>query len=80
MNPSGLEILKESFSSFSDDSKIGQKMIEKMGWEKGKGLGAKEQGNVDIIRVNYKDDSKGIGYKGTDDQWIAHQVCHIKFS
>lgn len=47
--------------------------MEKMGWEKGRGLGASGQGNVDIITLKHKDDSKGIGYKGHEDTWIAHQ-------
>ena len=36
--------------------------MEKMGWEKGQGLGAKNQGNTEIISVKQKDDSKGIGF------------------
>ncbi len=34
-----------------------------MGWEKGSGLGAQGQGEVEPIAVRQKDDSKGIGYK-----------------
>ncbi|XP_077315388.1 PIN2/TERF1-interacting telomerase inhibitor 1-like [Lithobates pipiens] len=30
----------------NDDSKLRQKMLEKMGWSKGKGLGAQEQGST----------------------------------
>lgn len=30
-----------------------------MGWSKGKGLGAKEDGITEHIRVSYKHDSKG---------------------
>lgn len=49
---------------WSDDSnKFGQKMLEKMGWTSGKGLGAKEQGMTDHVRVSYKDDNAGIGFK-----------------
>ena len=32
----------------NDESKFGQKLMEKMGWEKGKGLGAKENGRVEV--------------------------------
>lgn len=56
-----------------DDSKFGQKLMEKMGWEKGKGLGADSQGNVDPVAVKQKNDNKGIGFQGHDDTWIAHQ-------
>ena len=47
----------------SDENKFGQKLLEKMGWEKGSGLGAAGQGQIDPITVKQKDDSKGIGYK-----------------
>ncbi|NXG91735.1 PINX1 inhibitor, partial [Stercorarius parasiticus] len=57
-----------------DESKFGQKMLEKMGWSKGKGLGAQEQGNTEHIKVQVKNNTLGLGatisYK---DNWIAHQ-------
>jgi len=58
-----------------DDSKVGQKLMEKMGWSKGKGLGKSEQGDVDHITVQFKDreDVKGVGFEGHDGTWIAHQ-------
>jgi hypothetical protein len=33
--------------------------MKKMGWEEGKGLGAKENGIVENIKVKFKCDSKG---------------------
>ena len=50
--------------------------MEKMGWSKGKGLGAREQGEIDHISVKFKDkeDVKGVGFEGHDATWIAHQV------
>jgi len=56
-----------------DTNKFGQKLMEKMGWSQGKGLGAKEDGMVEHIKVSHKNDSKGIGYKESDDQWTAHE-------
>ncbi|XP_014207323.1 uncharacterized protein LOC106638582 [Copidosoma floridanum] len=57
-----------------DSSKFGQKMLEKMGWSSGKGLGAKEQGMVEHVRVKVKNDQVGIGFaKDKDDQWTGHQ-------
>ncbi|XP_031778019.1 uncharacterized protein LOC100124009 isoform X2 [Nasonia vitripennis] len=57
-----------------DSNKFGQKMLEKMGWTSGKGLGAKEQGMVEHIRVKVKNDQVGIGFdKNRDDQWTEHQ-------
>ncbi|NWH45170.1 PINX1 inhibitor, partial [Fregata magnificens] len=44
-----------------DESKFGQKMLEKMGWSKGKGLGAQEQGNTEHIKVQVKNNMLGLG-------------------
>ncbi|CAN9507400.1 unnamed protein product [Ophioblennius macclurei] len=58
----------------NDDSKFGQKMLERMGWSKGKGLGRTEQGATDHIKVKLKNDSYGLGANAShEDKWIAHQ-------
>ncbi|TNM94993.1 hypothetical protein fugu_017752 [Takifugu bimaculatus] len=58
----------------NDDSKFGQKMLERMGWSKGKGLGRSEQGSTDHIKVKLKNDSYGLGANVSyEDNWIAHQ-------
>ncbi|XP_059352418.1 G patch domain-containing protein 4-like isoform X2 [Daphnia carinata] len=57
----------------NDDTKIGQKLLEKMGWAKGKGLGREEQGDLEPIRLKYKNDSEGVGFEVKNDQWIAHR-------
>jgi Pin2-interacting protein X1 len=57
----------------TDDTKIGQKLLEKMGWAKGKGLGREEQGDLEPIRLKYKNDAEGVGYEAKDDQWVAHR-------
>ncbi|XP_073480808.1 PIN2/TERF1-interacting telomerase inhibitor 1-like [Aquarana catesbeiana] len=44
-----------------DDSKFGQKMLEKMGWSKGKGLGAQEQGSTEHIKVQVMNNTLGFG-------------------
>ncbi|XP_068433222.1 PIN2/TERF1-interacting telomerase inhibitor 1 [Clinocottus analis] len=57
-----------------DDSKFGQKLMERMGWSKGKGLGVSEQGMVDHVKVKVKNDQLGIGHSVSyEDNWIAHQ-------
>ncbi|XP_068258744.1 PIN2/TERF1-interacting telomerase inhibitor 1 [Nyctibius grandis] len=57
-----------------DESKFGQKMLEKMGWSKGKGLGAQEQGNPEHIKVQVKNNVLGLGATiNYEDNWIAHQ-------
>lgn len=49
--------------------------MEKMGWEKGKGLGAKEDGITENIKVKFKADNKGVGYNNNDydNVWLDHQ-------
>ncbi|XP_029281280.1 PIN2/TERF1-interacting telomerase inhibitor 1 [Cottoperca gobio] len=57
-----------------DDSKIGQKMLERMGWSKGKGLGRAQQGATDHIKVKVKNNTYGFGTTASsEDKWIAHQ-------
>lgn len=58
----------------NDDSKFGQKMLEKMGWSKGKGLGAQEQGCTEHVKVQVKNNTLGLGASlNYEDNWIAHQ-------
>lgn len=58
----------------NDDSKFGQRMLEKMGWSKGKGLGAQEQGATEHIKVQVKNNNLGLGATiNNEDNWIAHQ-------
>ncbi|XP_037607598.1 PIN2/TERF1-interacting telomerase inhibitor 1 [Sebastes umbrosus] len=57
-----------------DESKFGQKMLERMGWSKGKGLGRTEQGTTDHIKVKVKNNNYGLGTSvSCEDNWIAHQ-------
>ncbi|XP_061602511.1 PIN2/TERF1-interacting telomerase inhibitor 1 [Cololabis saira] len=57
-----------------DESKFGQKMLERMGWSKGKGLGRTEQGSTDHIKVKVKNNNYGLGTNASqEDNWIAHQ-------
>ncbi|XP_013106149.2 PIN2/TERF1-interacting telomerase inhibitor 1 isoform X1 [Stomoxys calcitrans] len=58
---------------YEDESRFGTKMLERMGWSKGKGLGAKEDGAKDFVRVRYKNDSEGLGFEHRDDQWTQHE-------
>jgi peptide deformylase len=45
-----------SLDVVTDACKFGQQMLEKMGWKPGLGLGAKEQGITEQIKVAYKND------------------------
>ncbi|XP_044762714.1 protein pxr-1-like [Coccinella septempunctata] len=66
LNPRGKDWSENS-------NKFGQKLMEKMGWSTGKGLGAKEDGMTEHIRVAYKNDTQGMGFKDRDDQWTEHE-------
>lgn len=48
-------------------------MLEKMGWTKGKGLGANLDGELNFVRIKHKDDNKGMGFHDRDDQWTQHE-------
>jgi len=67
LNPRGLDWS-------NDDSKFGQKLMERMGWKKGKGLGANEDGNQHHISVSTRIDNRGVGCtKQHSDNWLSHQ-------
>lgn len=58
----------------ADTSKFGQKLLEKMGWQKGKGLGLKESGDTSHVKVKMNMENRGLGCTKKDtDNWIAHQ-------
>ncbi|XP_044740896.1 G patch domain-containing protein 4-like [Chrysoperla carnea] len=57
-----------------DSNKFGQKLLEKMGWSKGKGLGANEDGITEHVKVSFKHDSKGMGFKEDQDPWTENEV------
>ncbi|XP_047102693.1 PIN2/TERF1-interacting telomerase inhibitor 1-like [Schistocerca piceifrons] len=58
----------------NDNNKFGQRMLEKMGWKKGCGLGVNLQGMKEHVKVLAKNDTKGLGCKNSsDNEWIHHQ-------
>lgn len=64
----------------NDTNKFGQRMLEKMGWTSGKGLGINEQGATDHVRVKVKNDTVGIGFKNEEDNaWTEHQKAFDDF-
>lgn len=60
---------------FKDENKFGQKLLEKMGWQQGKGLGANEDGIKENIKVKFKCDTKGVGFNNNEYEnvWLEHQ-------
>jgi len=53
-----------------DTSSFGQKMLARMGWKEGQGLGRNEDGQTSVIRVSYKSDMNGMGYKESDESSV----------
>ncbi|KAG9323031.1 hypothetical protein KVV02_008099 [Mortierella alpina] len=57
----------------NDTNKFGFKMMEKMGWEQGKGLGAKEDGVQEHVKVRLKENHLGVGAtKKSSDNWLGN--------
>ncbi|KAJ2802586.1 hypothetical protein H4R20_003224 [Coemansia guatemalensis] len=56
-----------------DKNRFGFKMLEKMGWSEGKGLGAKEDGLKEHVKIKLKTNNHGIGAdKKTIRNWLAN--------
>ena len=71
--------IKKSLSDSSDDEDdypkkvikkpkkdVGHKLIKKMGWKEGQGLGAFEQGDVEVIPQSKQKGRRGLGYSLSD--------------
>ncbi|CBY38018.1 unnamed protein product [Oikopleura dioica] len=60
---------------WSDDkNKKSVKMMEKMGWTFGNGIGANEDGRKEHVKIRLKQDNRGVGCSlKYDRQWVAHQ-------
>uniref|UniRef100_A0A914YH66 G-patch domain-containing protein n=1 Tax=Panagrolaimus superbus TaxID=310955 RepID=A0A914YH66_9BILA len=63
----------------NDTNKFGHKMLQNMGWNEGQGLGLKNQGMTENIKLKANYTQKGIGAEASDADrtWIAH---HDEFS
>ena len=72
------------------ESKFGEKMLAKMGWSKGDGLGKNLDGMTDCIQVKRRDENLGMGaeletvvakFKWNDQFWDdAYNEAAAKFS
>ena len=52
---------------------IGQKMLEKMGWKEGEGLGTNKDGIKDPVLSKPKKNKKGLGYNKEQTTEIEHE-------
>ncbi|KAK4516592.1 uncharacterized protein ATC70_011567 [Mucor velutinosus] len=56
-----------------DESKFGFRMLQKMGWAPGKGLGVKEDGKKEHVKIKLKDNTLGVGAtKKNIDNWLGN--------
>ncbi|KAL6049919.1 PIN2/TERF1-interacting telomerase inhibitor 1 isoform X1 [Balamuthia mandrillaris] len=65
----------------NDTSKFGYKMLQRMGWSEGKGLGLNEDGQTEHIKVKKKDNTEGIGvdHAASSRAWLSNSdaFCQI---
>ena len=55
---------------------FGLKYMQKLGWNKGDGLGASRQGQTTMVKAKYKNDTKGIGSKSAaNDDMFKATMC-----
>lgn len=60
----------------NDTSRFGYQMLSKMGWESGKGLGAKENGITTHVKAVKRKDNLGLGAeKSNENNWLSHQLA-----
>ncbi|KAF9359251.1 PIN2/TERF1-interacting telomerase inhibitor 1 [Mortierella sp. AD094] len=63
----------------NDTNKFGFKMMEKMGWSQGKGLGANEDGAQEHVKVRLKENHLGVGAtKKSIDNWLGNTDAFSK--
>eukprot|EP00029_Vermamoeba_vermiformis_P002945 TRINITY_DN13312_c0_g1_i1.p1 TRINITY_DN13312_c0_g1~~TRINITY_DN13312_c0_g1_i1.p1 ORF type:complete len:321 (-),score=43.90 TRINITY_DN13312_c0_g1_i1:1-930(-) len=53
-----------------DKDRFGYKMLLKMGWSDGKGLGANEDGLTTYVKVDKRQDNRGIGAEQKSETWV----------
>lgn len=58
--------------NFTAENSFGARMMAKMGWTEGKGLGSKEDGITSFIKTKFKNNTDGIGFTEKNDGWTQH--------
>ncbi|GFY49678.1 hypothetical protein TNIN_279891 [Trichonephila inaurata madagascariensis] len=47
----------------NDESRFGHKLLSKMGWSQGKGLGKNESGITEVLKIRMNVEQKGVGWE-----------------
>ena len=53
-------------------TKLGFKLLQKMGWDEGKGLGKDEDGLTEHVKVQVKEDTRGVGTGMDVSSWKSN--------
>jgi len=59
-------------------SNVGFRLLQKMGWKTGKGLGKNEQGILEPIRADMRDAKLGVGKQEEDDFFTSEENVQRK--
>jgi len=65
-------------NEYANASAASRKMLERMGWSEGKGLGKNEQGRTEPVRAQSRQKNKGLGHKDSRDNIYARYDKDIK--
>ncbi|KAH8556495.1 GC-rich sequence DNA-binding factor-like protein-domain-containing protein [Umbelopsis sp. PMI_123] len=72
--PSTPPVVNKDFAKFaSHGTGFGMKMLQKMGWQMGKGLGAEGEGIINPIETKQRPTRMGIAFKGFDERTKQHK-------
>ncbi|KAI8576857.1 hypothetical protein K450DRAFT_178668 [Umbelopsis ramanniana AG] len=67
-------VVNKEFAKFaSHGTGFGMKMLQKMGWQVGKGLGAEGEGIINPIETKQRPTRMGIAFKGFDERTTQHK-------
>ncbi|KAI8801893.1 hypothetical protein BJ742DRAFT_835322 [Cladochytrium replicatum] len=61
----------------TDKNKFGFRMLQKMGWKEGNGLGVNQQGITEHVKVKFKEDKIGVGAdRNNSDNWLENATAY----
>ncbi|SAL95924.1 hypothetical protein [Absidia glauca] len=67
-----------SMETHLPSNNVGYRLLQKMGWKEGSGLGRLGEGRTDPVRINLKQDSLGVGKAEQDQEYIETSASKRK--